>query len=327
MLRRLAFLGHAAGTATFPGLVLRRRRGGSRRSSPRSVAAGVFAALLALLLRTRRVDSGAATGVLLVGALALGIGARQRRLRDRRRRRRAAARLAARGRRRRPRDHRRRGGRDPRCSTPPCAAPGRRGTFEPETSQPAADVALVAAIALAAVVAVDAVGALLAGVVLVVPAATARLITDDLRELRAAATLLALAEGTAGLWLSPRASTSAPARCSRSSGGPCSPRPPSTPPRGGRRWRHERARRRPRSQRRLPPRRRRHPRRRLQRPARPARRGARPQRRWQDDAVPRAARRAAVAPRRGPDRRRGGVRPADRGRAAGLPGAAHSTSC
>jgi ABC-type Mn2+/Zn2+ transport system permease subunit len=53
-------------------------------------------------------------------------------------------------------------------------------------------------------VAVDAVGALLAGVVLVVPAATARLFTDDLGAMRAGAVLVAAVDGAAALWLAVR---------------------------------------------------------------------------------------------------------------------------
>ena len=65
-------------------------------------------------------------------------------------------------------------------------------------------MALPGGVALAAVVAVDAVGALLAGVVLVVPAATVRLVTDDLGTLRRGAVVLALVEGAASLWLAGR---------------------------------------------------------------------------------------------------------------------------
>ena len=83
-------------------------------------------------------------------------------------------------------------------------------TFDPDAARAlgvasrVADVALPAIVALAAVVAVDAVGALLAGVVLVVPAATMRLLTDDLAELRRGAVALAVLEGVAALWLAGR---------------------------------------------------------------------------------------------------------------------------
>ena len=202
VLRRLAFLAHAAGTATFPGLVVAGPWGIAPQVGALG-AAGAFALLLTGLLRTRRLDSGAATGVLLVGALALGAvlasdvfnsGAGVDALL-------LGSLLAV----------------DARDLAMTAAAVAlvlaldaglrrswARGTFEPSTSAAGPDAALVAAVALAAVVAVDAVGALLAGVVLVVPAATARLLTDDLREMRIAATVLALAEGTAALWLAGR---------------------------------------------------------------------------------------------------------------------------
>jgi manganese/iron transport system permease protein len=64
-----------------------------------------------------------------------------------------------------------------------------------------ADRLLLAGVAAAAVVALDAVGALLVAVVLVVPAATARLLTDRLAPLQAAAIALAAAEGVAAVWL------------------------------------------------------------------------------------------------------------------------------
>ena len=199
VLRRLAFLAHAAGTATFPGLVVASAWG----IAPQLAALGAAGLFAALVAGVRRVDTGAATGVLLVGALALGSvlasdvftsGAGVDSLLlgsllavD-------MADLAITG--------------AAVVAVLALDAALRRrwaqGTFEPATSRAGADVALVVAIALAVVVAVDAVGALLAGVVLVVPAATARLLTDDLRELRVAATALALAEGTAGLWLAIR---------------------------------------------------------------------------------------------------------------------------
>jgi manganese/iron transport system permease protein len=64
-----------------------------------------------------------------------------------------------------------------------------------------ADRLLLAGIAAAAIVALDAVGALLVSVVLVVPAATVRLLTDRLAPLRLGAMALAAAEGIAAVWL------------------------------------------------------------------------------------------------------------------------------
>jgi ABC-type Mn2+/Zn2+ transport system permease subunit len=64
-----------------------------------------------------------------------------------------------------------------------------------------ADRLLLAGVAMAAVVALDAVGALLVTVVLVVPAATARLLTDRLGPLQLTAVALAAVEGVAAVWL------------------------------------------------------------------------------------------------------------------------------
>src|SRR3954452_24420525 len=64
------------------------------------------------------------------------------------------------------------------------------------------DLLLLGLVALAAVSALAAVGALLAGALLVIPAATARLWTDRLRPWQLASFALAAAEGVIGLWLS-----------------------------------------------------------------------------------------------------------------------------
>jgi ABC-type Mn2+/Zn2+ transport system permease subunit len=62
-----------------------------------------------------------------------------------------------------------------------------------------ADRVLLAAGAVAVVVSLDAVGALLVSVVLVVPAATVRLLVHDVRTLQLGASGLAAAEGVAAL--------------------------------------------------------------------------------------------------------------------------------
>jgi len=64
------------------------------------------------------------------------------------------------------------------------------------------DLLLLALIALAAVSALAAVGALLAGALLVIPAATTRLWTERLRTWQIATVVLAAVEGVLGLWLS-----------------------------------------------------------------------------------------------------------------------------
>jgi ABC-type Mn2+/Zn2+ transport system permease subunit len=208
VLRRLAFFTHAAGTATFPGLVVAGPWGIPAQAGALG-AALAFAAGLGGLARRPRLDAGAATGILLVAALAAGVI------------------LAS--------DVYRSGSAVDTLLLGSVVAVGTRdllltgavvvlvlaldaglrrpwtaATFEPEGARAlgsfsrAAELALPVAVALAAVVAVGAVGALLAGVVLVVPAATARLVTDDLPALRRGATVLALAEGAAALWLAGR---------------------------------------------------------------------------------------------------------------------------
>jgi manganese/iron transport system permease protein len=205
VLRRLSFFTHAAGTATFPGLVV---------AGPWGIPAqlGAFAAALAFagglgaLARRPRLDAGTATGILLVAALAGGVvlasdvygsGAAVDTL--------LVGSLVSVG----TRDVLVTGAVVLAAVVAEQALRRRwaAATFDPDAARAlgvasrAAETALPVLVALAAVVAVDAVGALLAGVVLVVPAATARLITDDLDELRRAAVALALLEGVGALWL------------------------------------------------------------------------------------------------------------------------------
>ena len=66
----------------------------------------------------------------------------------------------------------------------------------------AADLTLLVLVALAAVAMLSAVGALLVTALLVVPAATARLLTHRIRSWQCATVALAALEGTVGLWLS-----------------------------------------------------------------------------------------------------------------------------
>lgn len=208
VLRRMAFFTHSAGTATFPGLVV----AGPWGIPPQAGALGaalVFAGGLAVLVRRPRMDAGAATGVLLVAALAVGtilasdvfesgagvdallvgslvaVTARDLVLTG------AAVALVV-------------------AADLVWRRHWTAATFDPAGAgalgarSRAAELALPVAIALAAVVAVDAVGALLAGVVLVVPAATVRLLTDELEPLRAGATVLAAVEGACALWIAGR---------------------------------------------------------------------------------------------------------------------------
>jgi ABC-type Mn2+/Zn2+ transport system permease subunit len=205
VLRRLAFFTHAVGTVSFPALVL---------ASAWSIAPQ-FAALVAALgfgvaqerlVRTRRLAGDAATGLLLVGALALGVvlasdvygsgaevdtllfgsliglGVRDVWLT-------AAVAVGA---------------------VALDAALRRHwlvAGFEPGSARALglrpvlADRLLLAGIAAAAIVALDAVGALLVTVVLVVPAATVRLLTDRLGPLQLGAMGLAAVEGVGAVWL------------------------------------------------------------------------------------------------------------------------------
>jgi manganese/iron transport system permease protein len=203
VLRRLAFYTHAVGTATFPGLVVAVPWGVAPQLTALAAALG-FGAGIERLSRGRRMDPGAATGLLLVAALAVGtilasdvyesgsgvdqllfgtlIGLSERDV--------AltalavvAALLAHAG------LHRAwlATGFDPGSAR----ALGVRTTL--------ADRLLLAAVAVAVVVSLDAVGALLVAVVLVVPAATVLLVVHDVRTLQLATAGLAAAEGLTAL--------------------------------------------------------------------------------------------------------------------------------
>ena len=71
VLRRLAFYTHAVGTATFPGLVVAVPWGVAPQLTALAAALG-FGFGIERLSRGRRLDPGAATGLLLVAALAFG---------------------------------------------------------------------------------------------------------------------------------------------------------------------------------------------------------------------------------------------------------------
>jgi manganese/iron transport system permease protein len=205
VLRRLAFFTHAAGSATFPGLVVAAPWGVPAQVA--ALGAGLlYAGCLERLVRRRGVAPDAATGLLLVAALAggtilasdaypagagvdrllfgtlLGLDDLDIALSG------AVAALAL-------------------AAT---AALGRTWLatgFDPQGAGAlgvrtgAGDALLLAALALTVVAALPAVGALLVGTLLVVPAATARLLTDDVRRMRGLAVVLAAAEGVGGLLL------------------------------------------------------------------------------------------------------------------------------
>src|SRR3954464_15215282 len=72
VLRRLPFFAHAVGTATFPGLVVAGPWGVPAQLTALACAVG-FGGALERVQRTRRIDADAATGLLLVAALAIGV--------------------------------------------------------------------------------------------------------------------------------------------------------------------------------------------------------------------------------------------------------------
>jgi ABC-type Mn2+/Zn2+ transport system permease subunit len=203
VLRRLAFFTHAVGTATFPGLVLAGPAGIPPVLGALAVG-GAYATGHGLLGRLRGLGADAVTALLLVAALATGIvlasdvfdaGAGVDRLLF-------GSLLAV--------------GDEELVATliavlvASAAALSHRRTwiataFDPQVAPSLglraklADWALVAAIAVAVIAAIDAVGALLVSAILVMPAATARLLTRRVSSLELGATALALAEGGAGL--------------------------------------------------------------------------------------------------------------------------------
>jgi len=205
VLRRLAFFAHSVGSVSFPALVLASAWGIAPQLA--ALAAGLgFGVAQERLGRARRLDADAATGLLLVGALAagvvlasdvfesgsavdtllfgslLGLSAGDVWL---------TALVAA--------------------GAVVLDAGLRRhwlvSGFEPAGARALgmrpvlAERLLLAAVAATAVVALDAVGALLVSVVLLVPAATARLLTDRLATLQICAVALAATEGLAAVWL------------------------------------------------------------------------------------------------------------------------------
>jgi ABC-type Mn2+/Zn2+ transport system permease subunit len=205
VLRRLAFFAHAVGTATFPGLVVAGPWGVAPPFAALGAAIG-FATLLARLTRRGPTSADAATGLLLTGALALGAvlasdvyrsGAGVDRLLfgtllglgDGDLWLAGAVALAA------------------AAATAAFARTWLATGFDPAAAAalgvPAqrGDWILLALLAATVVAVLPAVGALLVSTLLVVPAATARLITGSLRALLATSVALAAVEGGAGLLL------------------------------------------------------------------------------------------------------------------------------
>ena len=208
VLRRLAFFTHAVGSVSFPALVLAGAWGFAPQIAALATALG-FGVAQERLSRTRRLGADAATGLLLVGALAAGVvlasdvfesgaevdtllfgsllGLSERELWLT-----AAVAAAAVMLERALRRHWRAAGFE--------AGSARALGLRPVL----ADRLLLTGIAIAAVVALDAVGALLVSVVLVVPAATVRLLTTRLGSLQLGAVVLAAVEGIVAVWLADR---------------------------------------------------------------------------------------------------------------------------
>jgi ABC-type Mn2+/Zn2+ transport system permease subunit len=205
VLRGLAFYSHAVGAGAFPGLVLASAWG----VQPQAAALGtgvIFAGGLERLSRAGRTPTDAATALLLVAALALGIvlasdvfesgsevdqllfgtlvGISEGEL--------AASAVAVAA----------------AASVWLCL---RRvwvaSAFDSGSARSmglpvaVADWLLLAAIALAVVASLDAVGSLLVSAILVVPAATARVMSGTVAGLELGAFAIALVEGELGLWL------------------------------------------------------------------------------------------------------------------------------
>ena len=206
VLRRLAFFAHAVGTATFPGLVIADGTGFSATLAGLAVALGyaggveragrsgrdpgdvatalllVVALALGVILASDVFESGAAVDRLLFGT-ALGLGGADLWVAGGA----AALALAATlllGR---------------AWTAAGFDTPGAAALGLPLRS---ADLLLLGLIAIAAVAALPAVGALLVASLFVVPAATARLLTDSVPALLCASVAIAVAQGALGLYVS-----------------------------------------------------------------------------------------------------------------------------
>ncbi|HEX2102460.1 MAG TPA: zinc ABC transporter substrate-binding protein [Solirubrobacteraceae bacterium] len=206
VLRGLAFYAHAVGTAAFPGLVLAEGLGFSALLGAFATAI-LVAALVGALARRERGAEDALTALVLVGALALGVilasdvfastGGVDRLL--------FGSLLLT--------------GPDDLALAAAASGAALLGTvvlgarwlasgFDPEIARAQGlrsavpDAVLLALVALAAVASLRIAGALLATALIVVPAATTRLVFDRMAPWQAATVALVLVEGVAGLWAS-----------------------------------------------------------------------------------------------------------------------------
>jgi ABC-type Mn2+/Zn2+ transport system permease subunit len=206
VLRGLSFYAHAVGTAAFPGLVLADGLGFSPLLGALATA-GIVAIGVAAIANRGTSEYDSATALVLVGALAAGVilasdvfhsgGSVERLL--------FGSLLII-------------DGTDQMVAAVVAilvlivgALLGRRwlaSGFDRDSARalgarsPLPDLLLLALVAASAVAALDAIGALLCTALLVVPAATTRLLIDRLRTWQLATVALVMAEGIAGLWLS-----------------------------------------------------------------------------------------------------------------------------
>jgi ABC-type Mn2+/Zn2+ transport system permease subunit len=206
VLRGLSFYAHAVGTAAFPGLVLADGLGFSPLLGALATA-GIVAIGVTALANRGRAEYDSATALVLVGALAAGVilasdvfhsqGSVERLLfgslllinhTDQL----VAAVVGV-------------------LTLAIGAVLGRRwlaSGFDRDSARalgarsPLPDLLLLALVAASAVAALDAIGALLATALLVVPAATTRLVVDRLRAWQLATVALVIVEGVVGLYVS-----------------------------------------------------------------------------------------------------------------------------
>ncbi|HTU16403.1 MAG TPA: zinc ABC transporter substrate-binding protein [Solirubrobacterales bacterium] len=206
VLRGLSFYSHAIGTASFPGLVLADGLGFSAALGAFGMA-GVFTALSTLIARSKRTAADSVTALALVSCLAAGVilasdvfnsGANVDTL--------LFGSLLAIG----PNDLWLAGGAALLAIvvTRLCAAHWLAKGFDegsagnPKSGSVWFDVALLAVVAVTVTAALSAVGALLVAALMVIPAATVRMVTRRVQTLQVGTVLLVAAEGTLGLWLS-----------------------------------------------------------------------------------------------------------------------------
>jgi len=206
VLRGLSFYSHAIGTASFPGLVVADGLGFSPALGAFGMA-GVFTALSALIARSRRTAADSVTALALVSCLAAGVilasdvfnsGANVDTL--------LFGSLLAIG----PNDLWLAGGAavlaivvTRLCATHWLAKGFDEGSAANLKSGSAwFDLALLAVVAVTVTAALSAVGALLVAALMVIPAATVRMVTRRTGTLQIGTILLVAAEGTVGLWLS-----------------------------------------------------------------------------------------------------------------------------